>query len=169
MYLASLTKCVAEVQKRRPELAGFRLEPVKLHVQFVLTHAVLSASSAHCEQVYEDRRGVRQRQSQLLPPRSLPAAWHSTIPNVRHDASWGTYEGTGGPSRLAPEMAEWRMTQVRLSREAREALDRLCLEHGITLTAYIEAIGQGTADGTVKPRPEVIRRAREIDRDRRSR
>lgn len=61
------------------------------------------------------------------------------------------------------------MTQVRLSIEAREALDRLCLEHGITLTAYIEALGLATKDGTAKPTAAIIQRARQIDRDRRSR
>lgn len=66
-------------------------------------------------------------------------------------------------------MAEWRITQVRLSPEAREALDRLCTEQGITLTAYFEALGLCLADGTLRIRPEVVKRARQIDRDRRSR
>lgn len=61
------------------------------------------------------------------------------------------------------------MTQVRLSVEAREGLDRVCLEHGVTLTAYIEALGLLYADGTIEARAEVFALARRIDRDRRSR
>lgn len=57
------------------------------------------------------------------------------------------------------------MTQVRLSAESRAALDRLCLEHGVTLTALIEALGlQG---GWVND--AIIQQARQIDQDRRSR
>lgn len=70
----------------------------------------------------------------------------------------------GWPVQTGLGMA-WRMTQVRLSEEARDRLDRLCLQHGVTLTALVEALG--LSDDWL--RDDIIGRARSIDQDRRSR
>lgn len=69
-----------------------------------------------------------------------------------------------GLSRLAC-MADWRMTQVRLSVKARDRLDRICLKHGVTLTALIEALA--LSNGWVSD--DIIEQARKIDQQRRSR
>lgn len=57
------------------------------------------------------------------------------------------------------------LLQVRLTPEARAGLDRMCGRRGVTLTAYLEALGQ------LQPQidDEVVALAREIDRERRSR
>lgn len=62
---------------------------------------------------------------------------------------------------------ERRLLQVRLTDEARAGLDRFTTRRGVTLTAYLEALGlAGDGDPTAT---EVIAVAREIDRERRSR
>lgn len=71
-----------------------------------------------------------------------------------------------GTPQTGPTMTDWRMTQVRLSAEARDQLDRICLDHGVTLTALIEALG---LVGGSWLDDEIVARARQIDRDRRSR
>ena len=59
--------------------------------------------------------------------------------------------------------------QVRLSEDARRGWDRLCTDNGCTLTAVLEALGR-ELDAGRSPVPErVLKAAREIDRERRSR
>jgi hypothetical protein len=59
------------------------------------------------------------------------------------------------------------LLQVRLTPEARAGLDRFTVRRGVTLTAYLEALGL-LADGD--PTAEaVFARARAIDQERRSR
>lgn len=66
-------------------------------------------------------------------------------------------------------MAQRRRWPVRLTDEARAGYDRICLAHGLTETALAEAIGLAFATGKLKPSAEVIREARRIDVERRSR
>jgi hypothetical protein len=62
-----------------------------------------------------------------------------------------------------------RPLYVRLTDETWAAWDQLATRRNITLTAMIEALGEAiAADPTFIPEP-VIDRAREIDRERRSR
>ena len=70
---------------------------------------------------------------------------------------------------LRPYMAPARrvLLQVRLTDEARTGLDRFTTRRGVTITGYLEALGLlGDGDPTAD---EVFARARQIDRQRRSR
>lgn len=60
---------------------------------------------------------------------------------------------------------------LRLSFEARRGWDRFCREQGVTLTAFVEAIGLELDErGMVEGRgPQVVERARQIDTERRNR
>lgn len=65
-------------------------------------------------------------------------------------------------------MATRRPLQVALTETARAGWDNLSAEHGATITAIIEAMGQLAGTGRVFP-DEVVARARQIDAERRSR
>jgi len=65
-------------------------------------------------------------------------------------------------------MARRRMFQVRLSDDARAGIDAYCTRLGVSMTAYFEAFGLLHRRG--EPSEDaVVRRARELDADRRSR
>lgn len=72
---------------------------------------------------------------------------------------------------------EARVTTVRLSTEAREAVNELCATFGVTLTGLLEAFGQHLAEEMPTPEDvdreshlwEWITHARLIDAERRSR
>lgn len=66
-------------------------------------------------------------------------------------------------------MAGWRQTQVRLTERAREAWDRECVRHGVTLTSLLEALGVGLDEDDWVITGEAVERARHLDRLRRSR
>lgn len=52
---------------------------------------------------------------------------------------------------------------------AYDALDACCAEHGMTMTALIEAIGLGVAHGHKIVTKDVVAQARRIDAERKSR
>ena len=74
-------------------------------------------------------------------------------------------------------MTERRMLTVRVSDEAHSALHDFCTSYGITLTAWIEAVGQrliehGGSDASEALKSEVehtVRVARLVDAERRTR
>lgn len=70
-------------------------------------------------------------------------------------------------------MGDKTTVTVRMSRDCRRGWDKACQRYGVTLTALVEAIGCDLLDHggtTSKDRgPALIERAREIDRERRSR
>lgn len=65
-------------------------------------------------------------------------------------------------------MAPRRLLQVRLTDKARAGWDKAAVDEGATVTALLEAIGLGLAERERLPR-HVVRTARKIDKDRRSR
>lgn len=69
----------------------------------------------------------------------------------------------------SPGMAERRRLPVRLTEEAHAGLDALATRHGVTRTAMLEALGLLGALNKPVDWEQVIRRARQIDRERRSR
>jgi len=60
---------------------------------------------------------------------------------------------------------------LRLTPEARRGWEKACRDHGVTLTAFVEAIGLALDEHGVVPGSalEVIERARQIDSERRTR
>lgn len=75
-------------------------------------------------------------------------------------------------------MNDRRMLGVRISEEARAAIEAYCHEQGITRTAFVEAVGQqlmalrtnGNADTSLRRAAAVtVRIARQIDAERRAR
>lgn len=71
-----------------------------------------------------------------------------------------------------------RILAVRISDEAREAIQAHCLQYGITITAWVEALGTRLIEMRTEAPPddplqavanETVRRAREIDAARRTR
>ena len=62
-----------------------------------------------------------------------------------------------------------RAVTVRLSPEARDHLASFCEEHGITAAAAFEWLCLALPDLTDAERSELVRMARHIDRQRRSR
>lgn len=58
--------------------------------------------------------------------------------------------------------------QVRLTDKARAGWEKAAVEEGATVTALLEAFGLGLADRERLPR-HVVKTARQIDKDRRSR
>jgi hypothetical protein len=63
----------------------------------------------------------------------------------------------------------WQHRNVRLSDEAAQGWDWLCTARGVTLTALLEALGRILATGEDWTPDQAIDRARQIDRERRSR
>jgi hypothetical protein len=63
----------------------------------------------------------------------------------------------------------WQHRNVRLTDDAAAGWDRLCTRRGVTMTALIEALGRSLNEGEEWVPDDAIRRAREIDRERRSR
>jgi hypothetical protein len=63
----------------------------------------------------------------------------------------------------------WQHRNVRLTDASAQAWDRLCTRRGVTLTALLEALGQLAAEGETWVPDDAVERARDIDRDRRSR
>lgn len=63
----------------------------------------------------------------------------------------------------------WQHRNVRLTDTSAAGWDRLCTRRGVTLTALLEAVGQMLDEGADWPIDEAIDRARQIDRERRSR
>ena len=62
-----------------------------------------------------------------------------------------------------------RELRAKLSEPAGVAWDRLLTDEGITGSGLVEAMGQMLAEGAWQPPPEMLRRTRQIDRERRSR
>jgi hypothetical protein len=71
-----------------------------------------------------------------------------------------------------------RILTARISDDARTAIEAYCLEHGVTVTAWIEALGMRLADLMATPSDhealrsvsaETVRVARQIDISRRAR
>ena len=71
-----------------------------------------------------------------------------------------------------------RILAVRISDEARQSIQAHCVKHGITITAWIEALGdrlnelrdETAQDVSLRQvSDETVRLAREIDADRRTR
>lgn len=58
---------------------------------------------------------------------------------------------------------------MRISDEAREAIERVAAQHGVTVTALIEAWGQALGEGAGKIGQDIVARARALDVARRSR
>lgn len=58
--------------------------------------------------------------------------------------------------------------RARLTEPAWESWDRLCASEGVTLTALLEALGRELGDQW-QPTQRVLKAAREIDWERRSR
>lgn len=58
--------------------------------------------------------------------------------------------------------------QVRVSEDARDGLHRFCFDHGITVTAMIEALGVQLAETGKCNVPEMVAAARRIDYERRN-
>jgi len=69
------------------------------------------------------------------------------------------------------------MLTVRISAESRQALDEFCASNGITITAWIEAVGQrlieargDSASSALRSEVDLtVRVARRIDAERRAR
>jgi hypothetical protein len=59
--------------------------------------------------------------------------------------------------------------RARLTDEAAQAWDRLVTAEGVTVTALVEALGRELGEGTWRPTRRAVERARQIDRERRSR
>lgn len=64
---------------------------------------------------------------------------------------------------------ERKLLRVRLTAAARKGLERGAVDHGASLTALVEAMGLEMNERTWTPPQRVVRRARQIDRDRHSR
>lgn len=62
-----------------------------------------------------------------------------------------------------------RITPLRLTEDARAGWDRACSAHRVTMTALAEALGLAMRDDVDLVPVEVVERAAEIDRERRSR
>lgn len=64
-----------------------------------------------------------------------------------------------------------RYVRARVSDEAYTGFDRMCDEQGVTLAGYLQALGEWLAESSefTEAGQGVIRRAREVDRERRSR
>ena len=91
-------------------------------------------------------------------------------------ASSGLSQGPWGTLRVVTERR--RMLTVRISDEARSAIDAYCTEHGVSITAWIEALGRRVQqlrsgdEGTEALRviaDETVGIARIIDKERRAR
>lgn len=66
-------------------------------------------------------------------------------------------------------MPDRRRSTLDLTEPARRGLDRFCTHQRVTLTALIEALGLELADDQDVIPASVVRRAGDIDRNRRSR
>jgi hypothetical protein len=64
---------------------------------------------------------------------------------------------------------ERRQVRPRLTPEARAAWERILFEHGLTWSSMFEALGQEIAAGRWEPSPSVVRAARQLDWERKSR
>lgn len=58
---------------------------------------------------------------------------------------------------------------ARLTERAERGWDRLCTRRNVTYTTVIEALGEALADDPTAIPDTIIRRAQDIDRERRSR
>lgn len=66
-------------------------------------------------------------------------------------------------------MEERRNLQVRLTVEAREALDRFCARYEVSATALLEAISLALGRRALGGLDEIVADARRIDEERRRR
>jgi hypothetical protein len=58
---------------------------------------------------------------------------------------------------------------LRLSDEARRGWDRTVIRHGVTLTAFAEALGLALLANPDRPPIDILEHARQIDFERRNR
>lgn len=72
-----------------------------------------------------------------------------------------------GATAQAP--TKWRQLNAKLTHDAYEGWDEWSGSQGVTLTAVLQATGEAMAGGRIIPDPEVIARARAVDRERRLR
>lgn len=66
-------------------------------------------------------------------------------------------------------MERWEFKSVRLTADASRAWDSACTRKGVSMTALMEALGERLTDGQDWVPDEAVDRARQIDRQRRSR
>lgn len=59
--------------------------------------------------------------------------------------------------------------QARLTDRSRAAWDRTLSQEGVTITAFLESLGLEMAESKWHPPARVIKRARQLDRERHSR
>lgn len=65
--------------------------------------------------------------------------------------------------------AKWRQMNANLTHDAYRGWDEWSGTQGVSLSALLQAIGEAMAAGRVIPDPQVIERARAVDRERRLR